>query len=173
MDTSALGPGGIRVAPWVRLQRERADANRLLKVFEIPYPPVNVHAIADRMGIAILPETSTDSGRIDADARTGVATIRVRQDHVPWRQRFTIAHEIGHLLLHHTHAKTCFRDVAFSGTSEEVAANRFAADLLMPLWMLEPLALTHGADGAMLARIFEVSREAMDIRLSVLTGIRR
>jgi Zn-dependent peptidase ImmA (M78 family) len=63
--------------------------------------------------------------------------------------------------------------VAFAGSPHEASANRFAADLLMPLWMLEPLVLSHGVDPVTLSRMFGVSEEAMNIRLGVLTGIRR
>lgn len=160
-------------APWVRLADQRADANTILRVYEVEYPPVDVEVLALRMGIEIAAETDQDvSGRIDADRATGRALIRVRRDHVPWRQHFTIAHEIGHLLSGHADQATCYRGFA-AGSPEEAEANRFAADLLMPLWMLEPLVLTHGADSSTLARIFKVSEEAMNIRLGVLTGIRR
>ena len=156
---------------WVRLAEQRADANTLLRVFEVEYPPIDVEAIAGRMDISIESETAEGvSGRVDVDREKMTAIIRVRRDHVPWRQRFTVAHEIGHLLLGHADSTTCFR--AFAGSPEEAAANRFAADLLMPLWMLEPLTLKHGADARTLARIFGVSEEAMNIRLGVLTGIR-
>jgi len=161
-----------RPPAWVRLADEGADANTVLRVFEVEYPPVNVEELARRMGIDILPEPSGTeiSGRIDVDRETLSATIRVRRDHVMWRQRFTIAHEIGHLLLNHTDGNTCYR--GFAGP-QEGAANRFAADLLMPLWMLEPLAIKYGPDAALLARAFQVSEGAMKIRLEVLTGIRR
>jgi IrrE N-terminal-like domain len=64
------------------------------------------------------------------------------------RQRFTIAHELGHLLLHrysqpHADAgfKVRFRDEnsSLGSIREEVEANQFAAELLMP----EPLLVKH------------------------------
>jgi Zn-dependent peptidase ImmA (M78 family) len=102
-----------RDPPWIRLAEDHADANALLRIFEVEYPPVDVERIAQRMGIEVVPETDPDvSGRIDVSRELLTATIRVRRDHVLWRQRFTIAHEIGHLLLGHTdESTTCFRGV--------------------------------------------------------------
>jgi hypothetical protein len=160
---------------WRALLDERADANTLLKVFEVEVPPVDVEMIARRMEIDLAVEMDPNiSGRLSFGASTGRPVIFVRRDHVPWRQRFTIAHEIGHLLLGHAaHGRTCYRGFN-SGTPEESAANRFAADLLMPLWMLEPLVLRHGSDVSYLARAFSVSDDAMNIRLGILlNGPRR
>lgn len=156
----------------MKLSAERPDANALLRIFEAEYPPVDVESMARKLGIDIQAEPLGEvSGSLNTDRSTGLAVIRVRRDHVPWRQRFTIAHELGHLMLGHANdSTTCYR---FTGGAEETAANRYAADLLMPLWMLEPLAIKHGADTALLAKIFEVSEEAMNIRISVLTGLRR
>lgn len=159
--------------PWVRLAEQRATADTLLRVYEVEYPPVDVEMLARRMHIELLPEStgSEISGRIEVDAAAARAVIRVRRDHAPWRQRFTIAHEIGHLMRGHAESSTtCLRWLG--GTPEESEANRYAADLLMPMWMLEPLMLQYGADWSRLARLFQVSEDAMKIRLSVLTGVR-
>jgi Zn-dependent peptidase ImmA (M78 family) len=57
------------------------------------------------------------------------------------RQRFTIGHELGHLTLHHGHdlilerlVRLNFRDATSSTANdeEEIEANHFAAELLMP-----------------------------------------
>jgi len=70
------------------------------------------------------------------------AVIGVNSLHHPNRQRFTIAHEIGHFLMHKgeqvivdRHFRINFRD-AESGKAEnpeEIEANYFAAELLMPV----------------------------------------
>lgn len=55
--------------------------------------------------------------------------------HHPHRQRFTIAHEIGHRVKH-TRELSSFEDKTFfrNGDSNliEIQANKFAAELLMP-----------------------------------------
>ena len=108
--------------------------------------------------------------------------IGVNWLHHPNRQRFTIAHEIGHFVLHRggtyidkgTYAR--FRDLeSGSGTKrEEREANQFAAELLMPRHLVETLLqsqhLDPGDDGSLnrLAEEFEVSALAMSFRLANL-----
>lgn len=81
--------------------------------------------------------------------------IVVNKKHKLQRQRFTIAHELGHLLMHGyttPHAdgeqRIRFRDGNSSlGTeSEEVEANQFAAELLMPAALLVPKLREVGLD---------------------------
>lgn len=73
--------------------------------------------------------------------RDGKKAIVVNNGHPKARRRFTIAHELGHLLLHdfnefnfNDNEKVYFRnDISASGMDEyEVEANYFAACLLMP-----------------------------------------
>ena len=96
--------------------------------------------------------------------------IWVRRDESPARRRFTVAHEVGHHLLHSDGAAVLCRpvDVVGADTGEkarERQANRFAAELLMP----EPLVREHadrdGPDPIALAARFEVSDIAMGFRL--------
>src|SRR5687768_11738442 len=63
--------------------------------------------------------------------------IGVNSTHAPTRQRFTIAHEIGHLVMHPGKPMFIDRFVRVNwrnGESDqhEVQANAFAAELLMP-----------------------------------------
>lgn len=157
---------------WVQLRRNHAKADDLLAGFEVAYPPVDIEKMARRMGVEI--RSSQDlgsSGMLEIDEEATHAVIHVRRDHVAWRQRFTVAHEIGHLMLHS--GPKHFRDITFAGTPEEAAANRYAADLLMPLWMLEPLVLQRGVNARYFAQVFQVSEEAINVRLGLLSGLRR
>lgn len=81
--------------------------------------------------------------------------IVLNKKHTPLRHRFTIAHELGHLLMHQytkPHAdgeqRIRFRDGTSSlGTEpEEVEANQFAAELLMPAALLVPRLREKGLD---------------------------
>jgi hypothetical protein len=101
------------------------------------------------------------------------------------RQRFTIGHELGHLTLHHGHnlilerlVRLNFRDATSSTASdqEEIEANQFAAELLMPRDLLRH-SLTVLLQGRpisdlevvrRLAKRFEVSQSAMEYRLTSL-----
>lgn len=88
------------------------------------------------------------------------------------RRRFTAAHEIAHFILHRNKIGDSISDDEWyrSGLSnpEEVEANRFAARLLMPDHLLKQCAPVWNFDKGVLAKLFEVSEEAMAIRLKGL-----
>ena len=110
--------------------------------------------------------------------------IGYNRSHVPVRQRFTIAHEIGHYVLHRKsgdlfidrHHKVFARDKSSSrGEDEkEVEANAFAAALLMPEELVEEeldrigFDLGDEADVRELANKFNVSTQSMLFRLTNL-----
>ena len=78
------------------------------------------------------------------------------------RQRFTIAHELGHLLLDNTETIDC-RESIFSNSEKELRANEFAGSLLMPKeWLEEVIKIVD--DNDKLANLFQVSRQAIEIR---------
>jgi Zn-dependent peptidase ImmA (M78 family) len=105
--------------------------------------------------------------------------IGVNSVHAKTRQRFSIAHEIGHLLLHKGRPMFIDRDgrlnrrdeVSTFGTDvEEIEANSFAAALLMPRHLLaEAVSRLHNNSQAVspevLAKRFDVSVQAMQYRL--------
>ena len=120
--------------------------------------PVNVDAIA-RLHAFVMrdPLPSDVSGMLipaspDAKKRWIIVSNKA---HSVERRRFTVAHELGHLLLHQyatPHAdggqRVRFRDGASSlGTDrDEVEANQFAAELLMPAALLIPRLEAIGLD---------------------------
>ena len=83
------------------------------------------------------------------------------------RKRFTIAHEIGHYLLHSRQGEKKIR-VARQGSNRlEWEANWFAAAFLMPEdWVKQEYKLEK--DVGVLSGIFNVSIDAMNIRLKAL-----
>ena len=112
----------------------------ILQQFRISRPPVHVEKIALKMDIAVAP---TDLGPGISGAliiNDGKATIGVNPTESKVRRRFTIAHELGHFLLHKNsqnlfvEKKVFFRDEESSLGEEkrEKEANAFAAALLMP-----------------------------------------
>jgi hypothetical protein len=85
------------------------------------------------------------------------------------RRRFTIAHEIGHFVLHpHRLAPERNGGVNAAWQAEEREADQFAAELLMPEDLVREAVLLHGTDSVRLADRFEVSRQAMQVRLRSL-----
>ncbi len=94
------------------------------------------------------------------------------------RIRFTIAHEIGHALLHHAgeHRRAPRRALPPREAKREDQADLFAAELLMPAWAIDRALPTdwreHGGAAVdferqvrRLAALFRVSRAAMRIQL--------
>lgn len=86
------------------------------------------------------------------------------------RDQFTIAHELGHYFLHYLHPK---RDTAASfGRGErnvvETQANVFASSLLMPTEPFKKAWARHSGNARALAKIFDVSPAAVEVRAEVL-----
>lgn len=151
---------------WRRLRRAgHVSADRVLDLLGIDDPPVDVEWIARRLGAVVAFSPALFTGELDSQADPPVIVVNSRDGRE--RQRFTIAHELGHLLLHES--GNLYRDVSFSGPGE-IEANKFAADLLMPMWMLDPFSRRYRGDVGALARIFQVSEQAMRIRLGRMTG---
>lgn len=97
-------------------------------------------------------------------------TIVVNENDPPVRQRFTIAHEIGHFILKHGAQFCCLSKSTFTKTIEN-HANTFAAELLMPRNKVIELS-NEFFDIKDMAEYFQVSQEAMYVRLKSLHLIR-
>lgn len=190
----------------VREARQTLDAWE--KHVGVLKPPIAVEDLADLLyHLAIDPTVAlphTLAGRLYAEQRI----IEVRRTDHPRRQRFTIAHEVGHYRLHvlaEGHAKgqyACLehemgldntelpaalllREAPLPGFTvssprsaqarserdvrrHEIEANAFAAELLMPAMMIERAFERYGKDVRALAEHFDVSQQAMQIRLEKL-----
>ncbi|WP_311945767.1 ImmA/IrrE family metallo-endopeptidase [Halomonas piscis] len=91
-------------------------------------------------------------------------------DEAPVRQRFTQAHELGHVLLNHVSKEhTRLRDTTFNdrGDWREIDANAFAAELIMPEEYVRHQASKIPNIGK-LAKYFGVSATAIRYRLKNL-----
>jgi len=140
--------------------------------------PVKLGAIAKRLGIKVLLSTLPrgTSGQIGQE--NGGFVIRVNRHEAKHRQRFTLAHELAHYLLHRD------RIVAEGGWSENVLlrsgqpasveyeANRLASDLVIPSDRLAEATAEYSGPLTSeviedLARRFGVSTAAMEIKLQM------
>lgn len=152
-------------------------ATDLLKRHWDGHLPVDPVHIAQRMGVDVLPRlrlAGGESGMIEA-RDDGKVVISYAATEPEVRQRFTVAHEIGHFALGHLkEGQTCFRDSRRDFTSghwdpREVQANRFAADLLMPDFIVRHVVGELGVrDVGDLAKLFNVSEVAMGYRIKHL-----
>lgn len=86
--------------------------------------------------------------------------IRYNEKHSWHRKRFTIAHEIGHLLFN-TSCNKSFLTFDFIKDLIEVEANQFAAELLIPLALIKKDLKKPNAKVPELAWKYIVSQEAM------------
>lgn len=86
------------------------------------------------------------------------------------RDRFTIAHELGHYFLHYLEPRRTDRVTFGRGARNkaETQANLFAASLLMPSELFTIRFSEQQGDMLALARDFEVSPRAAEVRSQVL-----
>ena len=164
------------------MKKAELRADDVLAKLGIKSPPVPVEHVARALGARLVFEPLDDelSGLLYRGA--GGSTIGVNSAHPRTRQRFTVAHEVGHLVLHEDKAmfvdklvRVHLRDSnSATGTlSEEREANAFAAALLMPRsQVMEALNRVKELTGddlvRSLAERFEVSSQAMEYRLANL-----
>lgn len=114
------------------------------------------------------------AGKIVKDAKRGGASgyaIFVNAADPYRRQRFTIAHEIAHFLLHREAIGDGIVEDALyrSGLSnkQEIQANKLAAEILMPLHLINRAMDSHIKTIGELAQLFQVSDSAMSVRLGI------
>lgn len=165
-----------------RNTRAARAARDLLKRFGSTIP-VDVESIAKSLSVGVR------YGKLDDDTsgmlviKDGNPLIGVNSRHHANRQRFTIAHELCHFLLHKDQASlfldkspVFFRDNVSSQGSRiiEIEANDFAAELLMPDDKIHECILEYPIDMfdevkvRLMAERFGVSPQALLIRLTKL-----
>lgn len=167
-----------------RVLQAKEAAQRLLQASGVTAAPVPIDRIARSLGVRVeyAPLEAELSGL--AYVKDGVAIIGINSLHAPNRQRFTLAHELGHVQLHrpeleravHVDRGSLRRDaLAAEGVDPlEIQANAFAAELLMPRFLLVELLAGRTIDLeddemiATLAKRFRVSEAALRFRLAAL-----
>lgn len=116
--------------------------------------PVNVVALCRGMGIRVQYYTPTDTNDGYSTVFLGVPRIFVSDACSQERQRFTIAHELGHILLGHVgNAKLVNREPCPGDNPIEQEANVFASRLLAPACVLWALDIRTPEEIAALCRI--------------------
>lgn len=137
-------------------------AAEVLAKYGVTAPPVPVHEIARKGGVAIHREHlegSRSRAMVAVDQR-GQAHIFINAAACDWRaQRFWVAHELGHLAL-------WYRRILLDYRWREIWCSRFAAALLMPEAAVARLRVD--ARRVPLRDMFDVSESVVRIRLQHL-----
>ncbi len=141
--------------------------------------PVDILTAAKRLGVNVFSAKLAKkvSGILLRDTSYGSESgfvIFVDADEPPYRQRFTAAHELGHFVLHKDQVGERNEDNYLlrsenMSNRQEVEANKFAAELLMPMDLIEAEMEAGNTTVSGLASTFEVSLTAMSIRLGLPT----
>jgi len=176
----------------VRRKQIRQMVEALLARTKVKNGAVPVEAIVRSLGIEIKLDKVDDelSGFIVRDKQSKRAIIGANKSHHEHRRRFTIAHELGHFLLHEGHIVHLDQNIgalrvnlrnsesARGEDNDEKEANLFAAELLMPANFLreeldgkERDLLGDGNFLDRLAKKYKVSVQALTFRLAYLNYI--
>lgn len=158
----------------------------LLEQYKLSSVPIDVEKLASLMGAEVKTDDFDETLSGFAYQKHGMKFIGVNSTESQERQRFTIAHELGHLYLHRRPVSydagtsvMMFRNSRSSDGADikEIEANRFAAELLMPEQRVRADLKKRGeidlfGDNSKLikelAEKYRVSEQAMAIRLNTL-----
>jgi len=154
--------------PYAAIQLAAQD---LLARAEIDEPPTDLELVGSFVGIAkVVRRKMRQSARLIPGPNGYLVELNT-QEHIK-RQRFSHAHEIGHLLIPTYTDDPKLREDQATGQywprrQEESLCDRAASELLLPLARFQNEVIQHGANIATLqylSDLFEVSLEAVAIR---------
>lgn len=133
----------------------------ILLYFSTGKPPVKPDVIAYGLGLEVISSPLPQKVAGFLYLGKNLQAIIVNESHPLVRQRFTIAHELGHFFLHQ---KSSFliekeRDIL------DLEADNFAGTLLLPYFLLERYLTLPSSK---ISRIFMVSQETLRKRLEIL-----
>lgn len=157
------------------------------KEFKQEEPPINVFLLTTHMGILLAPTHLDEPAAVvhRADEKRDPPTppwILVNSTQPIERQRYSIAHELAHLLLHEEGQHPFYHHTNYNkrqSDRREIDADTFAAELLMPRELLQ-LSIGNLKENKsveeivfLLSYIYQVSFLAMSVRLHSLGFITR
>lgn len=153
----------------------RHEAERMLKAAGATGAPISLRDVVSHLNLSLVERRREPFGSEAAlVARGDGHAIELRGSAGERRLRFTIAHEIGHFLLHPGRAISERGGTTNQATARlEREADQFAAELLMPEHLVRQALLDDGADARRLADRFDVSAQAMSLRLRHLGLVER
>lgn len=153
----------------------REKARKTLKDSGQNLVPVDLGKVCEYLGFRYI-EVNNFPNSLSALCieQGGVKYAAVNASHHPHRKRFSLAHELGHWVLGHTHSYSRSdvtidnppepEDSIKNNAIEESEADEFAGELLVPLMHLKK-HISQTPDIEKLATIFNVSTQVVSIRL--------
>lgn len=159
------------------LERLDAKSRQLVEAAQAQLP-VKLSEIAAKLGINLIASTLPSGISGELRPENGQFIVKVNRHDSKGRQRFTVAHEIAHFLLHRDQIGGGIADDVLyrSGLSDhrEAEANKLAAEILMPRYQIKAKQKEFEANGitqedmvTAMALAFGVSEPAMRIRLDL------
>ncbi|MFY9462932.1 MAG: ImmA/IrrE family metallo-endopeptidase [Candidatus Sungiibacteriota bacterium] len=163
-----------------RQQEIDEKVDKIRRETGLSYPKDNLLDIAEKLGVKVyyldLSEFSKSNKGVNGIIKwsekpeeESKAEIYINNDYSSERKRFTLAHELGHFILHPNEEKLRVDTYDYSkGTqdsSDETEANYFAASLLMPRDEFENVLKVADGDVKTVAKYFGVSSHAAETRL--------
>lgn len=150
------------------VDQKKIDILCRFQAASLPDEPVKIVDAAREMELAVYNATLPEgiSGVLSFNDRE----ICVEESDSVERKRFTCAHEVGHFILHEKLLSDdkSWGDIFFRSETTsrlERDANTMAAEILMPSWFVKHFA-EHNKTIDGMARIFKVSKSAMDFRIT-------
>lgn len=143
------------------------QANRLLELTGVSDGPTPSEVVAELPRVRVEQRDLATSGMSYWDGTSWVICVNAAEPRT--RQRFTLVHELKHVI-DHGRATQLYRGTAnrSSESQAEQAADYFAACVLMPKRLIKRAWGERVQRPSVLAALFGVSPQAMDIRLSQL-----
>lgn len=143
-------------------------ARSLYKHIDIDNPPIEIYKLCKKLDVEIKEDDFI--GLDGVTFKSPEYKLIVVSSHLSDKQRrFTIAHELGHIIMPHRS-----QGIYFHGKNRKMerAANAFASELLMPIVTVKKLWKQYETNPqcriSILADRFDVSYKAMETRVKIL-----
>lgn len=156
-------------------KRSEQESEKIIEKNYITFPPINLQEIVEEEGLSLAVAEFGEqniSGFIDFEKKMIIAN-KYDSD---TRQRFTIAHELGHWILHqkeinedHDIVVLYRRPIQTENDPLEQEANCFAANLLVPKKFLKEF-IKKKLNSKQIANIFGVSESVISFRYGFMNG---
>ncbi len=154
----------------------RKMARKVLKDYKLNQVPTDLKKLVEGLGLKFIelndPE-DIDGAILEIDGKPKMAVLNTTKSIA--RQRFTLAHELGHIFLNHTKRDIYDAEMSREGEDQissksnkppkEIEADVFASELLIPYEQLKKNKDKLG-DLDALAELFQVSKQAMTIAIT-------